>query len=187
MEIFGKKMTETVHDLMEAYVHSGDCAIDATMGNGLDTLKLCQCVGASGSVYAFDIQPAALEHTGMLLEENGMTQAKLICDSHEHILNYVSEPIQAFVFNLGYLPNGDRTVTTQSDSTVRAVNACLSLLKPGGIGLILAYWGHPGGEKEKNNVDRLLAGLPSRHYEVMKLENHNRAHNPPILYAVKKQ
>ena len=185
--LFGKKMVEIVHDLFDEYVHEGDAVIDATMGTGQDTLKLCQCVGSTGRVYAFDIQKEALDRTRALLDAHQIgEQAHLICDSHARIAEYVCENVQAFVFNLGYLPNGDSSVVTKSDTTLQALEACLERLKPGGIGVVLAYWGHPGGADEKNCVDKLLSELKPKKYDVLKLENHNRTHTPPILYMLLK-
>lgn len=185
--LFGKKMVDIVHELFDEYVHEGDHVIDATMGTGQDTLKLCQCVGDTGKVYAFDIQKEAVEKTEALLRMHHIgEQAELICDSHAHILNYVHEDIQAFVFNLGYLPNGDSSIVTKSDTTLEALQACLERLKSGGIGVVLAYWGHPGGSEEKNCVDKLLSELKPKKYDVLKVENHNRAHTPPILYMLLK-
>lgn len=186
--LFGKKMTDIVHELFEEFVHEGDCVVDATMGNGHDTLKLCQCVGDTGRVVAFDIQKDALFNTEQLLASADMTaRAQLICDSHAKISEYVKEPIQAFVFNLGYLPDGDVSIITKKDTTQAALVQCLNLLKVGGLGIVLAYYGHEGGLEEKNLVDKLLMELPAKKYDVLILKNHNRAHTPPILYMIKKK
>jgi len=186
--LFGKKMTEIVHELLEEFVHEGDVVIDATMGNGNDTLKLCQCAGKSGRVYAFDIQKKALEKTRERLMDSGLGEnAVLIQQSHENIASCVTEPVQAFVFNLGYLPDGDPEIITKKDTTEKALNQCLKLLKKGGLGIVLAYWGHPGGLEEKNNVDKLLMALPPKNYDVLVLKNHNRAHTPPVLYMIQRK
>lgn len=186
--LFEKKMTEIVHELFDEFVHEGDTVIDATMGNGNDTLKLCQRVGTHGKVYSFDIQEAALEHTKALLIKNGVYErATLILNSHDQIFKYVTEPVQAFVFNLGYLPEGDKSVITKKDTTADALKQCLNLLKPRGLGIVLAYYGHEGGLEEKNFVDKLLMELPPKKYDVLMVKNHNRAHTPPILYMIKKK
>lgn len=188
MDLFGKKMVDIVHELLESYVHDGDLCIDATMGTGADTLKLCSCVGEDGLVYAFDIQSEALEQTAALLKQNHMEErARLILDSHDKIKNYVHENIQAFVFNLGYLPKGNPKVITKKDTTAAALEACLNLLKQGGIGLLTAYYGHEGGAEEKNYVDKLLHMLPPKNFDVLKLESHNRLNFPPILYMIKRK
>lgn len=184
---FGKRMTEIVHEMLESYVGEGDVALDATMGKGNDTLKLCELVGESGHVYGFDIQSEAISQTKALLEAHDMVnRADLILDSHEHLSNYIQEALSAFVFNLGYLPEGDHGIITKSDSTIKAIQDGLSLLKSGGIGLILVYYGHEGGSEEKLAVEALLKGLRVKQYDVLKLENHNRNHTPPILYMIKK-
>lgn len=79
-----------------------DAAVaDFTMGNGHDTAFLCGLV-PQGRVYAFDIQPQALENTRLLLAEKGYANATLILDGHEHAKQYIHEPIAAGMFNLGY-------------------------------------------------------------------------------------
>lgn len=188
MDLFGKKMTDIAHGLFEAYVHEGDICVDATMGTGADTEKLCRCVGKEGLVYAFDIQKEALAQAEALLEAVHMKErARLILDSHDKIENYVREAIQAFVFNLGYLPKGNPNVITKKDTTEAALKSCLKLLKPGGIGTVTAYYGHEGGEEEKNHVDKLLHMLPVKNFDVVKLESHNRLNFPPILYVIKRK
>lgn len=188
MSLFGKKMVDIAHELFEEYICEGDCCIDATMGTGCDTLKLCQCVGNGGRVYAFDIQPEALAQTKALLSAfNIEERAQLIQDSHDKIEAYVHENIQAFVFNLGYLPGGNPNVITKKDTTEKALLACLKLLKAGGIGIVAAYYGHEGGVEEKNHVDKLLHMLPVKKFDVIKLESHNRHNFPPILYMIKRK
>ena len=44
-------------------VQDGDLCIDATMGNGNDTLLLSRLCGSTGKVLAFDIQEQALNAT----------------------------------------------------------------------------------------------------------------------------
>ena len=184
---FGKKMVDIYHDIMKEYIQEGDAVIDATVGNGYDTEFLCRLVGEQGCVHGFDIQPQALKNTKLRLEASHMdTRAKLYLASHDQVDEYVHEPVSAFCFNLGYLPQSEGNVVTQTSTTVPAVKKCLEALKKDGIGCILAYWGHEGGSEEMENVDELLHGLPAKFYEVFRLENHNRANQPPILYLVKK-
>ena len=69
------------HRLLAQATPAGGTAIDATAGNGHDTLFLAQCVGANGRVYAFDIQPqalaAALAQAVSLLRPGGLLAAVL--------------------------------------------------------------------------------------------------------------
>lgn len=191
MDLFGKKMVDIVHELMKRYVMEGDFVVDATAGNGLDTAYLCRLVGDSGRVYAFDIQEAAIDHTRKRLEAEGLEDRATLClCSHDRMCQVLEsdqiKQIGAFCFNLGYLPDGDPSIITNTDTTCRALLAALELLKPGGVGTVLSYYGHCGGPEEKENVDKLLHELPARKYEVMKVENHNRRREPPILYMIQR-
>lgn len=106
--------------VLEHYIRPGDCVVDATIGNGNDTLKLCQLVGETGKVYGFDIQEKALKNTASLLQKNGWNNAVLLHVSHAAISEFIKEKIQAAVFNLGYLPGGDHSVTTCTDETKKS-------------------------------------------------------------------
>ena len=131
-------------DLKELHKHfilqhlkEGEVAVDFTMGNGNDTLFLSRTVGKEGRVYAFDIQPLALESTECLLKsESAPENYTLICASHDRVKEFVKEPIKAGMFNLGYLPgSGKKAVTTMRSTTMPAVEAALDLLSPDGVHL----------------------------------------------------
>ena len=118
-------------ELQVCAIGEGARVIDATMGGGGDTQALCEMVGESGRVYAFDIQQSAVDRTRARLEEAGLLpRAELFCASHARMAEFVHEPVDAVVFNLGWLPGGDKSVTTLLDSTLEAVNAALELMKP---------------------------------------------------------
>ena len=144
-------------DLKELHKHfilqhlsEGEVAVDFTMGNGNDTLFLSKVVGESGRVYAFDIQEAALDSTQRLLESEGApNNYKLICASHGRVREFVSEPIKAGMFNLGYLPgSGKKAVTTMRKTTLPAVEAAIDLLMPDGVLIVAIYPGHEEGALE---------------------------------------
>ncbi len=121
-------------DILRNALSPGDTAVDATMGNGHDTLFLCQLVGETGRVYAFDVQTQAVENTKKRLEEAGvLSRAALFRLGHEHMAEKVTESISAAVFNLGWLPGGDHSVTTHWETTKKAVESALALLKPMGV------------------------------------------------------
>ena len=110
--------------LIEGRLKNGGRALDGTAGNGRDTLFLAQLAGGNGKVWAFDIQVQALSNTAGLLRENGVEgRVKLIAASHADLADYVREPLDAAMFNFGYLPGGDKTVTTKAGSSVRAMQA----------------------------------------------------------------
>ena len=128
----------------------GGVAVDFTMGNGNDTLFLSETVGNSGKVYAFDIQDSALLSTEERLKAAGAPENyTLICASHHLVKDYVKEPIDAGMFNLGYLPgSGKKALTTMRETTMPAVIAAIELLKPDGALIIAVYPGHEEGALE---------------------------------------
>lgn len=186
-EITRLKMIDIIHQCMDEQIRPGDTVCDCTMGNGHDTAYMCRLTGDTGTVYSFDIQPEALSRTEALLaEEHLLTPARLILDSHSHLKQYIDHPIRFFVFNLGYLPDGDPTVITKATSTLEAIEAALSITETGGGGAVLSYYGHPGGAEEKAAVEEFLHNLPPKYFSVMKIDSFNRKNTPPVLYLIKK-
>ena len=132
------------------HINEGDTVVDFTMGNGNDTLFLSRAVGEKGRVYAFDIQEDAITSTREHLMTNGAPENyTLICASHHRVREFVSEPIKAGMFNLGYLPrSGRKAVTTMRETTMPAVEAALELLAPDGVLIVAIYPGHEEGALE---------------------------------------
>lgn len=174
-------------DVLERALQAGDRVVDATMGNGHDTLFLAEQVGNAGHVYAFDIQEIAVESTRRLLEEHGMAgRVTLFCRSHAEIADAVSGNLAAVVFNLGWLPGGDHTVTTLTSSTEKAVLAALSLLRPGGIVTLCVYPGHAEGTRELQMLVSLLSGLSNRQYNVLRQTFPNAGEGAPECFVIQK-
>ena len=175
-------------EILRAVLSPGDRAIDATMGNGHDTALLCSLVGPEGRVYAFDVQPTALEATRRRLAEEGLAgQAELFLLGHEHMREAVGEPVKAIVFNLGWLPGGDHRITTLTATTLPAIQQALALLLPMGVLVICVYPGHPEGEREQEMVTRLLSSLSPREYNVLTQQFLNAGAGAPLCFAVQKQ
>ena len=175
-------------DVLARAVAPGDTVIDATMGNGHDTLFLCRLVGEAGRVYAFDVQPRAVENTEKRLEAAGVRQrAALFCLGHEHMADKVTEPVAAAVFNLGWLPGGDHAVTTRWDTTRRAVDSALALLRPLGVLVICAYPGHPEGDRERAALTELLSALPPQRFNVLAQRFLNAGPGAPECFVIQKQ
>ncbi len=145
------------------HLSEGDTAVDFTMGNGHDTAFLSKTVGENGHVYAFDIQPQALESSKITLEEAGCPKNyTLIMDSHHKVLEYVKTPIKAGMFNLGYLPGGDKSITTMRETTMPAIEAAISLLDKDAVLNIAVYPGHAEGDAEGKMICEYLAALDRR-------------------------
>ena len=157
-------------DLLDLHKHfilthlkEGDVAVDYTMGNGHDTEFLSKVVGESGHVYAFDIQQSAVDSTAKNLAAAGCPDNyTLICDSHHNVKNYVTQKVKAGMFNLGWLPGGDKTITTMRETTMPAIEAAIELMDRDAILNIAVYPGHPEGDAEGKMIEEYLSSL-SRH------------------------
>jgi predicted methyltransferase len=145
---------------IRGHLGEGDAAADFTMGNGHDTEFLSKTVGPTGRVYAFDIQKSALESTAARLRETGCPDnVTLIHDSHSNAKKHIDRPIRAGMFNLGWLPGGDKSVTTRRETTLPAIADALELLDHGGVLLVAVYPGHAEGEAEGAEVAGYFASL----------------------------
>ena len=168
-------------------LHDGCVAVDATMGNGHDTVFMAQKVGPAGKVYAFDIQQPALEATARRLEQSGLAKrAALFLEDHASMRHHLKEPVDCFIFNLGYLPGGNQGITTQTSTTLAALNTALALLKPGGRISLVVYTGHPGAKEESSAVEETVRRLDPRVYGVLQVMFANRPHWAPFLILIEK-
>ena len=181
------RTTELAMSVTLTYIRPGDTVVDATCGTGQDTVALARAVGDEGIVYAFDIQESALESTRQLLEEHGMSgRVTLQCRSHAEMTGAVPSGLAAAVFNLGWLPGGDHSVTTRCDSTKKAVLSALELLKPGGIVTVCAYPGHEEGNRELEMLAGLLSGLSNRTYNALRQTFLNAGPGAPECFIIQK-
>lgn len=184
--------TDLASHMAIQYMMPGDIAIDATCGNGNDTVKLASAMPEK--LYAFDIQPAAIENTRNLLISCGFASLlqndtiRLICDSHENLGSYVKERVGAVMFNLGYMPGQDKSVTTQSVSTLKALTSALELLRIGGIICITMYSGHTEGLKEKKDILEWASGLDNKIFHSSYVSMINQKNSPPeIVFITRKK
>ena len=153
-------LLEIEKNFLIPHIKKGGVAVDFTMGNGHDTLWLSEAMGEGGKVYAFDIQPQALESSRRLLEaENAPKNYTLILDSHSNVMDYVSEKICVGMFNLGFLPGGDKSITTKRETTMVAIRAAIDLLDDDGALLIAVYPGHAEGTIEGELIEEELSKL----------------------------
>jgi SAM-dependent methyltransferase len=164
-------VTGEVHRYLKSKIGEGDVVIDATLGNGYDTLFLAQQIGESGHLYGFDVQPEALAATADKLAAKHLSgRASLFLRSHATMATEVPEHlhghIRCIMFNLGYLPGGDKSLTTIAESTLKALKQSADLLAPDGVISILAYTGHRGGSEEFEAVTAWANGLAHQAFEV---------------------
>jgi len=170
------------HLLLKEYIFKDDIVVDATMGNGHDTLFLSRI---SKKVYAFDIQEKAILETNKKLIANQITNVELILDSHEHINHHV-DFYKAVIFNLGYLPNGDKSITTRTESTIHAIKNVLPKIPVDGFIQLVVYMGHDEGKNESKSLDAFLNHLDSDIFKVVKIELPYQDNYPPHILMIHK-
>jgi tRNA G37 N-methylase Trm5 len=171
--------------IIASRVSDGAQVIDATAGNGHDTLFLARLVGDRGRVFSFDIQQEAIQQTRQRLEaENILDRVSLIQHGHEQMNLFVHEPVAAVMFNLGYLPRGDHFVVTRPESTVGALEASLKILCRGGIITVVLYTGHIGGREEHDAVLKFCQKLNQKDYTVLSYKIINQINDPPVLLVI---
>lgn len=175
------------HQYIERFVEEGDIVIDATAGNGNDTVFLAKLVGQNGHVFSFDVQKIALDRTREKLSSLGLIdRVEIIYDGHENLDKYVKNNVKAVMFNLGYLPSGDHKIGTKVETTICAIEKSLDSLVAGGIISIVVYHGGDSGFEEKDKVIEYLEKLNQKKYSVMKTEFINQPNCPPILVCIEK-
>lgn len=180
------KLVDFVHLLIDAsYSSKKDiCFIDATCGNGLDTLFLCKTANSNGIVKGFDIQKEAIERTNKLLKEEDVYENyELIHDSHENINKYLNTLIDCVVYNLGFLPNSSKEIKTNKDSTILSINNVLPLLKKDGRIFIIVYSLHDDGN-EASALNEFVKNLDKNKYNVINQSLSNKHSSPPQLIII---
>ena len=179
--------TAIARQIVRRIVRAGERVVDATVGNGHDTLFLARLVGADGVVTGFDVQAEALERVRQRLAADSVSaEVVLLAASHERLAEHVTPGVAAVMFNLGWLPGGDHALTTAADSTVRAVEAAWHLLRTGGMLTVVAYPGHPGGAAEATAVEEWAARLDPLRARVSVARTHNTLRPAPVLVAVER-
>lgn len=179
--------------LLEDRLQPGDAVVDATAGNGHDTLFLARQVLPGGKVWAFDVQAAAVEATRARLLENGCGESDftIFHAGHERLAELIPtafhERLAAVMFNLGYLPGSDKHCITQTETTLKAIAQATDWLAPGGLITIAVYPGHDGGKDEAQQIAHLASQLDPRSFEVQHLRPVNRTATPPECWVVWKR
>lgn len=184
-------LVELAHKAIASHLQHGGIAIDATAGNGHDTLFLTQQVGDLGHVYSFDIQVTAINNTAIKLQQAGMSdRVELIQTGHQHWLDFVPKHhlgnISAIMFNLGYLPGGDKAITTLMETTLQALKQAPLLLNPEhGCMTVLAYPGHEQGSVELDAIENWCQQLDSKYFSIEKIMRENTRLLVPQLFIIK--
>ncbi|XP_052205714.1 uncharacterized protein LOC127810335 [Diospyros lotus] len=194
--LFGKKKTtEVAHLVWRQVIQKGDTLVDATCGNGYDTLAMAKMIVDSsynGHVCSMDVQKVALENTSALLnecltpEEKRLVELFDICHSKMEEVVPKGVPVRLVAFNLGYLPGSDKAIITRPETTLQALEAAKRLLAPGGLISIVVYIGHPGGREEFEAIEGFAAALPAESWICSKLRMLNRPVAPILVLLFKR-
>ena len=159
-----RPLTALAQESVAAVLEPGALAIDATVGNGHDTLFLAERVAPNGHVIGFEVQPKALAGTGARLAAAGLAAVvTLHLRGHENMSRLVPGDwhgrVSAAMFNLGYLPGGDKRLITRAETTCNALDQAFALLRSGGLLSLMLYRGHPGADDETAAVHDWIATL----------------------------
>ena len=182
-------LTTLAHQFITQHLPPEAIVIDATLGNGHDALFLAQTVGEKGQLYGFDIQMAAIEQTTERLNNHSVTAScQLFHQCHSTMINCIPSDlhgrIAAIMFNLGYLPHGNKDIITRSETTLLALQQATVLLGANGILTILSYPGHPGGSDETQQVNQWIAELDEQFEKKCYFDPDNP--KSPVLFLLKK-
>ena len=175
---------DAAHALWQKILHENDTAIDATAGNGHDTLILSRII-KTGKLYAIDIQQEALKKTKEKIEQAnpGYDQIVYINASHAHFPSSIPlHSVRLIVYNLGYLPGGDKSLTTETQSTLESLENALDLLMPSGAISLMLYPGHEEGEREAKAVIAFAKDLSKIKYEVTHHTHPDNPKSPSLLW-----
>ncbi len=184
-------LTEQAKRWIAARLYPGDGAIDATVGNGHDTLFLASRVGEDGRVFAFDVQAEAIEAARRRLRRAGLDQR--VCwhlKGHQHMAESISPAwhsrLRAAMFNLGYLPGGDKQRVTRTATTIAALEQAIDLVVTGGRITVIAYTGHPGGKEEADSLRSWLGRQSADLISWHRVRPIGRR-QPPQLFLIEKR
>ena len=179
---------DIIRKVIREHVQEGDLCIDATAGRGNDTAFLCELVGESGHVIAFDIQEAAVNSTRQLLEEKQLaSRAEVLLESHSDMARFAQPgTVSCITFNFGWLPKGDHNIFTKKETSIPAIEAGLELLKEDGIMTLILYYGKETGFEEHDALLEFLPTIDSSKYTVVEMPFVNRSNCPPIPILILK-
>lgn len=180
------------HSLFEKAIQPGDMVVDATVGNGHDTVFLAKLIGENGYVFGFDVQKEAINHTyERLCAENLVQRVTLFQEGHEKasiaLPKDVHGKLKGVIFNLGYLPKGNKNIITKAETTISALEQFINIMATGGLIVLVVYHGHQGGKEEKEHILQYVSNLNQKKFHVLKYSFLNQINYPPFVIAIEKR
>ncbi len=179
-----KNVIELWQLMFKNIINESFVCIDATIGNGNDSLFLLN--QNIKFLYGFDIQEIAINNTNNLLKNNNYNNYQLINDSHEFFNKYINTKVDLIVFNFGYLPKGDKNITTTKNKSYKAIKEGLKLLNKNGFIILVFYPGHQNGLDEAKYIKAKLKKYNQKEYSIIMHNFINQINNPPFLITIQK-
>lgn len=178
--------------LLEMTITSGDVVVDATLGNGHDTLFMANLVGENGTVYGFDVQQDAIRTSIERLNQHGLAdRVTIFHKGHEHLSKLIPTEhhgkVKAAIFNLGYLPGSNKSVVTKPETTISAIEQLLEILVPEGLIILVIYHGHAEGAVERDALLMNCQSINQKKAHVLLYRFINQQNNPPFIVAIEKR
>lgn len=179
-------------NLLEKAITNGDVAVDATLGNGHDTVFIANLVGDSGRVYGFDVQEDAILTSKEKLNQHGLGERVTIFHAgHEQLSKLIPGEhhgkVKAAIFNLGYLPGSDKSIVTKPETTISAIEQLLEVMVPEGIIILVIYPGHAEGAIERDALLNYCQEMDQKKAHVLQYRFINQQNNPPFIVAIEKR
>ncbi|WP_066258290.1 class I SAM-dependent methyltransferase [Neobacillus drentensis] len=185
------KILPFAKSLLHKAVNPGDIVVDATVGNGCDTVFLAGLVGESGHVFGFDIQEEAIAASkDRLIKQNLSERVTLFQSGHEHLFKLIPHichgKVTGAIFNLGYLPGSDKTIVTKPETTIAAIHQLLEIMTSEGIIVLVIYHGHKGGAEERDSLLSYCRQLDQKTAHVLQYQFINQQNSPAFIIAIEK-
>ena len=157
-------------------------AIDGTCGNGHDTEFLARL--EFDQVIGFDIQDMAIENTQKRIDNSKLSNVMLVKTGHQNLEKHINRSIDCAMFNFGYLPKADKSITTVAETSIFALNSTLRNLCDTGLICMICYPGHTEGTIETHSIQKWLTGLDTSSHCITKFDSNHPNKTTPILYTV---
>lgn len=168
---------------MHNYVKDVKIAVDMTVGNGFDSKNILEILKPE-KLYCFDIQQEALDNSKKLLKQ--YSNFELVLENHKNFDKFVKENIDFAMYNLGYLPKGDKNITTNAEDVEESLKKLLGKLNSKGLIFITFYIGHSAGQIESLEISKFLQNLNQKEYTILKFTFENQKNNQPYVVMIQK-
>jgi predicted methyltransferase len=185
------KILPFAKNLLKKAIKPGDVVVDATVGNGYDTVFLAELVGESGQVFGFDIQEEAIEASKERLALQCLSERVTIFHAgHEQLGQLIPDnyhgKVSGTIFNLGYLPGSDKAIVTRPETTIAAIQQLLEISKPEGVIVLVIYHGHKGGAEERESLLAYCRQVDQKTAHVLQYQFINQQNSPAFIIAIEK-